>query len=104
MAHSSTVLAQMLKLLPRHLREALAQKHHKDRKLRKMTRWPQFVAMASAQLTGRSSLRDLLSYLSAQSSKLYHLGNGLVSCSRLARVNGNHVWTLHDALLCKLST
>src|SRR5690625_485438 len=97
MAHSSTVLAQMLKMLPRHEFEALAQKHHKGRKLRKMTRWSQFVAMASAQLTGRSSLRDLLSNLSAQSSKLYHLGMGLVSRSSLARVNENQPWTLYEA-------
>lgn len=102
MAHSSTVLAQMLKLLPRHEFEALAQKHHKGRKLRKMTRWSQFVAMASAQLTGRSSLRDLLSNLSAQSSKLYHLGMGLVSRSSLARVNENQPWTLYEALFFKL--
>src|SRR5690625_4033877 len=102
MAHSSTVLAQMLKMLPRHEFEALAQKHHKGRKLRKMTRWSQFVAMASAQLTGRSSLRDLLSNLSAQSSKLYHLGMGLVSRSSLARVNENQPWTLYEALLFKL--
>src|SRR5690625_7063631 len=54
---SSAVLAQMLKLLPRHEFEALAQKHHKGRKLRKIIWWPQFVTMVSAQLTGRSSLR-----------------------------------------------
>jgi len=102
MAHSNTVLAQMLKLLPRHEFEALAQKHHKGRKLRKMTRWAQFVAMASAQLTGRSSLRDLLSNLAAQSSKLYHLGVGLVSRSSLARVNENQPWTLYEALFFNL--
>src|SRR5690625_5158479 len=102
MAHSSTVLAQMLKLLPRHEFEALAQKHHKSRKLSKLTRWSQFVAMASAQLTGRSSLRVLLSSLSAQSSQLYHLGMGLVSRSSLARVNENQPWTLYEALFFKL--
>src|SRR5690625_7413617 len=102
MAHSSTVLAQMLKLLPRHEFEALAQKHHKGRKLRKMTRWSQFVAMASAQLTGRSRLRDLLSNLSAPSSKLYHLRMGLVRRSSLARARENQPWTLSEARLFTL--
>lgn len=102
MAHSSTVLAQMLKLLPRHEFESLAREHHQGRKLRKISRWAQFVSMASAQLTGRSSLRDLLGNLAAQSSKLYHLGVGLVSRSSLARVNGNQPWTLYEALFFRL--
>src|SRR5690625_4903673 len=92
MAHSSTVLAQMLKLLPSHEFEALAQKHHKGRIVRTMVSWLQLVARASA----------LLSNLSAQSSKLYHLGMGLVSRSSLARVNENQAWTLYEALFFKL--
>ena len=102
MAHSSTVLSQMLKLLPRHEFDALARQHHRDRKLRKISRWSQFVAMSSAQLTGRASLRDLLGNLVAQSSKLYHLGVGLISRSSLARVNEQQPWTLYEALFFKL--
>ena len=99
---SSTVLAQMLKLLPRHEFDALAREHHEGRKLRKISRWAQFVAMASAQLTGRASLRDLLGNLAAQSSKLYHLGVGLISRSSLARTNEKQQWTLYEVLFFKL--
>jgi putative transposase len=102
MAHSSTVLAQMLKLLPRHEFDALAREHHEGRRLRKISRWGQFVAMASAQLTGRASLRDLLGNLAAQSSKLYHLGVDLISRSSLARTNEKQPWTLYEALFFKL--
>ena len=84
MAHNSTVLAQFLKLVPRHEFESLAKRHHKGRKLRSMTRWNQFVAMSVAQLAGRCSLRDIVS-LSAQRRKLYHLGVGSVARSSLAR-------------------
>lgn len=45
------------------------------------------VATEMAQLAGRVSLRDVVSSLSAQSRKLYHLGVGEVSRSSLARVN-----------------
>ena len=38
MAHNSTVLAQFLKLVPRHEFESLAKRHHKGRKLHSMTR------------------------------------------------------------------
>ena len=55
-----------------------------------MSRWSQFVALGLAQLTGRQSLRDMrdvVSNLSAQGSKLYHLGAKTVSRSSLVRVN-----------------
>ena len=38
MAHHNTVFAQMLKLIPRHEFESLANQHHSGRRLRKMTR------------------------------------------------------------------
>ena len=102
MAHSSTVLAQMLKIIPRHEFDSLAQEHHSGRKLRKMTRWSQFVAMASAQLSGRASLRDLVHNLDAQLIKLYHLGLRRVSRSSLARVNENQPHELFEALFHRL--
>lgn len=102
MAHSSTVLAQMLKIVPRHEFDSLAQEHHSGRKLRKMTRWSQFVAMASAQLSGRASLRDLVDNLEAQLTKLYHLGLRRVTRSSLARVNEKQPHQMYEALFHRL--
>ena len=102
MAHSSTVLAQLLKIVPRHEFEGLANQHHSGRKLRKMTRWSQFVAMASAQLACRTSLRDLIHNLEAQLTKLYHLGLKRVTRSTLARVNEHQPHELFEALFHKL--
>ena len=76
MAHNSTIFSQLLKLVPRHEFEGLAEKHRSGRMARSMTRWSQFVAMAMGQLAGRCSLRDIVSNLDAQSRKLYHLGVG----------------------------
>jgi hypothetical protein len=100
--HHNTVFSQLLKLIPRHEFETLANQHHEGRKLRKMTRWSQFVSMALAQLSGRSSLRDVVSNLSVQASKLYHLGTALVSRSSLARVNEQQPYTLYEQLAGKL--
>jgi putative transposase len=96
------VLAQILKLLPRHEFEAAASRHHSGRKLRGISRWEQFVALAVAQLTKRNSLRDLLANFSAQRSKLYHLGVRVVSRSTLARVNQNQPAALFEELFHKL--
>ncbi len=97
----NTVFSQLLKLVPRHEFEALANRDHEGRKLRKMIRWSQFVAMATAQLAGRTSLRDVVSNLSAQAAMLYHLGAGLVRTS-LARVNEKQPYTLNEQLAGKL--
>lgn len=104
MAHNNTVYTQILKLIPRHEFESLAKVHHKGRKLRKLSRWSQFVALSMAQLCGRLSLRDIVSSLSAQTTKLYHLGVGTVSRSSLSRVNDVQPYTLYEALFCKLLT
>ena len=102
LAHHNTIFSQLLKLVPRHEFETLANQHHEGRKLRKMTRWSQFVAMALAQLSGRSSLRDVASNLSAQASKLYHLGSATVTRSTLARVNEKQPSELYEAIFAKL--
>ena len=98
MADNNTVFAQVLKLVPRHQFESLARKHKSGRMSRSMTRWNQFVAMGMAQLTGRCSLRDIVSNLAAQSSKLYHVGVGVVTRSSLARVNAEKPWELYEEL------
>jgi len=102
LAHHNTVFAQLLKLVPRHEFETLAIQCHEGRRLRKMTRWSQFVAMALAQLSGRNSLRDIVSNLSAHTAKLYHLGSTIVSRSSLARVNEKQPYSLYEQLAGKL--
>ena len=68
-----------------------------------MSRWAQFVALGLAQLTGRQSLRDIVSNLSTQGRKLYHLGVGTtVSRSSLARVNAEQPYTLYETLFGRL--
>lgn len=67
-----------------------------------MSRWSQFVALGLAQLTGRQSLRDIVNNLSAQGSKLYHLGVKTVSRSSLARVNAEQPYTLYERLFGRL--
>jgi len=104
LAHHNTVFSQLLKLVPRHEFEALAKQHHQGRKLRKMSRWSQFVSLGLAQLSGRNSLRDIVSNISAQTSKLYHLGVAKVSRSSLARVNEQQPHVLYEELFNKLLT
>ena len=102
MAHNNTVLSQILKLVCRHEFENLAKSYHVGQKFRKMSRWSQFVAMATAQLSGRTSLRDIESNLSAQRNKHYHLGIEQVTRSSLSRVNEKQPYALYESLFGNL--
>lgn len=103
MPHVDSVLAQVLKLVPRQDFDKLSRTHHCGGALRKMSRWSQFVAMAVGHVARRSSLRDSVSTLEAQGPRLYHLGVRAVTRSSLARVNADQPYTLYEALFGKLS-
>lgn len=102
MAHNNTVFGQILKLISRHDFENLANRHHAGQKLRNTSRWSQFVALALGQLSQRISLRDIVTNLSAQSNKLYHLGSVPIARSSLARINERQPYTLYEAIFGKL--
>ena len=102
MAHCSTVLSQIVRIFPRHEFQTLAKKHHVGQKFRSFSRWSQFVALLTAQLTSRSSLRDVVDNLGAQGHKLYHLGVKAFSRATLARCNEKQPHTLYEELFKRL--
>ncbi|WP_292991826.1 DUF4372 domain-containing protein, partial [Nitrosomonas sp.] len=102
MAHCNTILSQILRFVPRHEFESLANRHHTGRAFRTATRWSQFVTMAMAQLSGRISLRDIVGNVSTQAHRLYHLGSAKLTRSNLARMNESKPYSLYEALFGKL--
>ena len=102
MAHCNTILSQILKLVPRHEFEVLANQHHCGRSFRTASRWSQYVTMTMAQLSGRSSLRDIVDNVSSQAHRLYHLGSAKLSRSNLSRINEGKPYALYEALFGKL--
>lgn len=102
MAHCNTIFSQILKFVPRHEFEALANRHHSGRAFRTASRWSQFVTMAMAQLSGRNSLRDIVNSVSTQAHRLYHLGSATMTRSNLSRINENKPHTLYETLFGKL--
>ncbi len=102
MAHHNTVFSQILKLMPRYEFSSLAQQHDGSRRSDAMSRWTQFVALATAQLTGRASLRDIESTLDSQKHLRYHLGSGSIKRTTLSRANQNLSSAFYEALFTKL--
>ena len=87
MAYNNSVLSQLLKLLPRHEFERLANCHDGKRRSDALSRWSQFVALTIGQLAGRRSLRDIESTVHSQGRHRYHLGSQSISRSGLSRAN-----------------
>lgn len=102
MPHQDTIFGQLLKLVPRHEFDRLAETHHSGAPLRSMSRWSPFVALSTAHLARRHSLRDVVANLEAQGPRLYHLGARPVARTSLARVNERQPHTLYEALLARL--
>ena len=82
------VFSQIMTHLPWTTFDRCVQRYRGNRKVRSFRCSQQFRAMAIAQLTHRTSLREIEICLRAHAEKLYHLGfpNG-ISKSTLAKAN-----------------
>lgn len=99
MAHSNTVFHQLLHLLDRHDFGKIERNGFRPkRKYRTLNRWGQFVVMMFAQITGRSSLRDIVHQFQFQTARLYHLGIRPVKRTTLADANNNRSAEFFQAL------
>ena len=92
MAHGNTVLAQVLKLIPRSQIEALDKVHGTGRPNRVLSRWSQFGALVFAQLAGRHSLRDVVCSLASQAHALAPIGLRPPQRSTLAEAKPGGPW------------
>ncbi len=91
-----TLFAQLMDFLPWKTFHRIVDRCDGDRYVKSLTCAEQFRVMAFAQLTYRESLRDIEVCLSAQSSKLYHMGfNQEIKRSTLADANERRDWRIH---------
>ena len=74
MAYESTIFNQLFNSIPRYDFETYATAHDGDRYRKGFTCWKQFLVLLYAQVSGKSSLRDIYSGLLAHPSRLYPLG------------------------------
>ena len=70
----NTMFAQLMDFLPWTTFARIVERYGGDRYVKSLRCAEHFRAMAFAQMTSRESLRDIEACLSAQASKLYHMG------------------------------
>ena len=91
-----TIFAQLLDFLPWSTFDRIVARYNGNRAVKTLTCAAQFQVMAFAQLTYRESLRDIEACLSAQSTKLYHMGfRGPIRRSTLADANETRDWRIY---------
>ena len=90
------VFSQLVDFVPTYEFGKCVRRYRGDRRVRTFSCLDQFLTMAFAQLTGRESLRDIETCLSAMGPKVYHAGiRGHVSRSILADANERRDWRIY---------
>lgn len=102
MSHVNTIFNQLLQILPRHQFDALVRTHAGDRYVKDFTCWRQMITLLYAQCKGHDSLRDIVTGLTAQCGKWYHIGLNGVARSTLSDANNSRDWRIYEGLFYHL--
>ncbi len=87
MRHHNSVFHAVLKHVPWHEFDRLVEAYGADTRVRRLTTKSQFVALLYGQLSGASSLREIVTGLASHAARLYHLGATTVRRSTLSDAN-----------------
>jgi transposase len=95
--HTGTFLfAQLMDFLPKRDFDRCVRKYRGNYRTRKFSCFDQFLCMTFAQLTYRTSLRDIEICLNSLKPKLYHVGiRGQVARNTLAQANQKRDWRIY---------
>ena len=96
MNEGKIVFSQLMDHLPIKSFRRCVQKYRGNHKVKSFSCLDQFYSLAFAQLTFRSSLRDIEACLRSMQSKLYHMGiRSRVSRNTLANANEKRDWRIY---------
>ena len=87
MSYYSTVMNQLLQLIPRHQFDKIVKKYEADRYVKYFDCWQLFVTLLYAQIRKKDSLRDIVTSLLTQINRWYHLGLKNIKRSTLSDAN-----------------
>ena len=95
--HTGTFLfSQLMAFLPKRDFDRCVRRYRGNYRTRTFSCFDQFLCMTFAQLTYRTSLRDIEICLNSMKAKLYHVGiRGQVARNTLAKANQNRDWRIY---------
>ena len=91
-----SVFAQLMEFIPTYQFQLCVDRYQGNRYVKDFSCWDQFLCLAFAQLTYRTSLRDIEACLRAQQPRLYHMGFRSRICrATLADANETRDWRIY---------
>lgn len=102
MRHQNSVFHSVLKHVPWAAFDELVEMHGADARVRRLTTKSQFVALVYGQLSGASSLREIVTGLESHAVRLYHLGAGSIRRSTLSDANTQRPVAVFSDLLARM--
>lgn len=98
MAHYTTIMNELLHLIPRHRFGTIVNRYYGDRYVKCFDCWNQFTVLLYAQASGKDSLREIEHGLTVNSDRLYHLGLPQIRRSTLADANKTRSYHIFEDL------
>jgi hypothetical protein len=87
MLHQNTVFHSLTKHVPWSRFERVVEKHGADKLARELNTKRHFIALLFGQLSGATSLREIVTGISSHETRLYHLGAAAAKRSTLSDAN-----------------
>lgn len=102
MRHQNSVFHDLMKRVPWDAFERLVAEHGADWRVRRLSTKDQFIALLYGQLSGASSLREIVGGLESHATRLYHVGGRPAQRSTLADANARRPSAVFSGLFAEL--
>jgi IS4 transposase len=98
MRHQNSVFHSLTKHIPWTKFDQIVEKYGADELVRKLTTKRQFIALLYGQFSGSTSLREIVTGMASQETRLYHVGTMPVKRSTMSDANSKRPWQVFSEL------
>ncbi|QAU45441.1 IS4 family transposase [Bradyrhizobium guangzhouense] len=102
MRHQNSVFHSLTKQIPWSKFEQVVEKYGADRLVRKLTTKRHFIALLYGQLSGSTSLREIVTGMASHETRLYHVGAAPVKRSTMSDANSQRPWQVFSELFAQM--
>jgi hypothetical protein len=102
MRHQNSVFHSLTKHVPWSKFEQIVGKYGADRLVRKLTTKRHFIAVLYGQLSGSTSLREIVTGMASHETRLYHVGAAPVKRSTMSDANSQRPWQVFSELFAQM--
>jgi IS4 transposase len=102
MLHQNSVFHGLLKYVPWHVLERSVENYGADDLSRRLSTKRQLIALLFGQLSGATSLREIVTGMASHETRLYHLGAAPAKRSTLSDANATRPWQVFGDVFAAL--